>query len=300
MLATNAFPYSADEPETVYAYGTRSFSIWDTAGNLIWDSGADLTQRVLDDPILGAGFQGQDGFDDETENWTGWEADTRSDDKGVEPEAVTIGEICGVQNAFIGFERQSAVAQYDLTDPTSPTFVRFITSANYRWEGSDAGDQTIDPTQAGDISPEGVIFLPADESPDGRPWLVAAHELSGSTAAWALPSTCDSVTSDASGATETTKASAGITSSSTSDAEETNSTTSSASPSDSAAETTNATAVPAANNTSSAAEANTGTELAHTGRSTGLLLLAGLLLTAAGTLMAYPRRETSPIHGDEL
>ncbi|MCB0974616.1 MAG: hypothetical protein KDB86_08670 [Actinobacteria bacterium] len=51
-----------------------------------------------------------------------------------------------------------------------------------------------------------------------------------------------------------------------------------------------------------ATEANTGTEteLTHTGRSTGLLLLAGLLLAAAGTLMAYPRRDTSPIHGDEL
>lgn len=287
LLATNAFPYSADAPESVYAFGARSFSIWDTSGTLIWDSAADLTQRVLDDPVLGAGFQGQDAFEDETENWTGWEADSRSDDKGIEPEAVTIGTICGVPNAFIGFERQSAVAQYDISDPSSPKFVRFISSANYEWTGTEAGDKVIDPETAGDISPEGVIFIPADQSPTGDPLLVAAHELSGSTAAWTLPSTCDSAPSAA------TTAEGG------SAAESIEATTASA---------VTASSTPASSDTSgesaTSSEALSPTDdsgqLAHTGRNTGWLLFGGVLVVGLGAVLIVARRDKTSVVGDEI
>lgn len=309
LLATNAFPYSADEPETVYAFSPRSFSIWSTDGKLLWDSGADMTRRVLDDPVLGEGFQGQTGFDDETENWTGWEPDSRSDDKGVEAEAITVGEICGVQQAFIGFERQSAIAQYDLSDPTSPAFVRFISSANYDWEGSEPGSQVIDPEAAGDISPEGVIFISAEDSPDGRPWVVAAHELSGSTAAWALPATCDSTTN----ASET-GSSVATPSTTTPDVNNmaghntspssTGSTAAQASTEEGSGDTATSNGetsdTTAASSSSVVSLAGSGSELAHTGPNSGWLALIGAGCALFGLLLAHQGRDSTPIVGDEL
>jgi hypothetical protein len=33
---------------------------------------------------------------------------------------------------------------------------------------------------AGDLGPEGLLFIPKDQSPSGKPLLVACHEVSGS------------------------------------------------------------------------------------------------------------------------
>lgn len=87
----------------IVTMGGRSFSIRDSAGNLVWDSGNDLEVRAI-----AAGL-----YDD-----------LRSDDKGVEPEGVTIFTAVGRTFAAIGLERttRSAIAIYDVTDPTAPTF----------------------------------------------------------------------------------------------------------------------------------------------------------------------------------
>lgn len=87
----------------IVTLGGRSFSIRDSAGNLVWDSGNDLETRAI-----AAGL-----YDD-----------LRSDDKGVEPEGVTIFSAAGRTFAAIGLERttRSAIALYDVTDPLAPTF----------------------------------------------------------------------------------------------------------------------------------------------------------------------------------
>ncbi len=87
----------------IVTMGGRSFSIRDSAGNLVWDSGNDLETRAI-----AAGL-----YDD-----------TRSDDKGVEPEGVSIFSAIGRTFAAIGLERttRSAIALYDVTDPLAPTF----------------------------------------------------------------------------------------------------------------------------------------------------------------------------------
>jgi hypothetical protein len=87
----------------IISLGGRSFSILDAEGELVWDSGNDLEQRAI-----AAGLY----------------ADGRSDDKGVEPEGVTVFSVAGRSIAAIGLERttRSAVALYDITDPTAPTF----------------------------------------------------------------------------------------------------------------------------------------------------------------------------------
>jgi DNA-binding beta-propeller fold protein YncE len=69
--------------DELYAYGARSFTIWDaTTGALVYDSGNDLEQITAADPVFGALFNS----DDEENAFK-----NRSDDKGPEPEAVITG-----------------------------------------------------------------------------------------------------------------------------------------------------------------------------------------------------------------
>lgn len=84
--------------------------------------------------------------------------DARSDDKSVEPEGVTIGKIGHKKVAFVGMERVDAVAIYDITDPTKPVFLQLI--------------------KCGD-APEGVLIIPAKNSPTKKSLLVVSSENDG-------------------------------------------------------------------------------------------------------------------------
>ena len=75
--------------------------------------------------------------------WT----DGRSDDKGPEPESVTVGMLAGKQVGFIGLERASGIFAYDLTAPQVPVYLGYI-----------------DLKTAGNIAPEGLVFKPVDEN----------------------------------------------------------------------------------------------------------------------------------------
>ncbi|MEQ9465816.1 MAG: choice-of-anchor I family protein [Ekhidna sp.] len=84
--------------------------------------------------------------------------DGRSDDKSVEPEGVVTGVMNGSTYAFVGLERVDAVAVYDVSTPSAPVFVQMI----------ETGDE-----------PEGLVFIPASESPNGRSLLVVSSEADG-------------------------------------------------------------------------------------------------------------------------
>ncbi len=140
--------------DRLYAYGARSFSIWDTVGNQVFDSGDAFEQiTATQTPAL---FNANDGS---PAKW-----DERSDDKGPEPEGATIGTIAGRPYAFIGLERAGGgVMVYDIGDPRKPLFGGY-----FRTDG--------------DISPEGLTFISAADSPTGVPLLVVTNELSNTTA----------------------------------------------------------------------------------------------------------------------
>jgi len=94
-------------PGNLFAFGARSFSIRDEAGNIVFDSGNQLDSKAIENNI----------YDD-----------SRSDDKGVEPEGVELMKIGERTFAFIGLERttKSAVAIYDVTDPANASFVDML------------------------------------------------------------------------------------------------------------------------------------------------------------------------------
>lgn len=148
--------------DKLYAYGARSFSIWNTQGQLVWDSGSEFEKKISEL------FPNYFNTDHEAVS-----LDDRSDNKGPEPEGITLGTIGAKTFAFIGLERMSGVMVYDITTPMQPKFVEYFTTRNF---------VETDSVKQGDLGPEGLIFIAAKDSPNGKPLLVVGNEVSGSTA----------------------------------------------------------------------------------------------------------------------
>ena len=149
--------------DELYSYGARSFSIYNVNGSQVYDSGDDFEQITAIE--IPADFN---STNDENDSF-----DNRSDDKGPEPEGITLGKIGNRTYAFIGLERVSGIMVYDITQPTAPSFVEFITNRDF---SGDAEEGT-----AGDLGPEGLLFIPSWNSPNGEPLLVVTNEVSGTT-----------------------------------------------------------------------------------------------------------------------
>ncbi|MGB2742728.1 MAG: choice-of-anchor I family protein [Cognaticolwellia sp.] len=167
------------EFEKLFAYGARSFSIWDKNINLVFDSGDDFGK--ISSAILGNNFNAA-----HTEN----KGDNRSDDKGGEPEAIDVGEIAGRTYAFISQERAGDLFVYDITNPFNTAFVTHYNNRDFTVDyemDDDLADpcdsnEGMDCTQvhmAGDLGPESIKFISAADSPTNTPLLVIGNEVSG-------------------------------------------------------------------------------------------------------------------------
>ena len=110
----------------------------------------------------------------------------RSDDKGPEPENLTIGQIDGRTYAFIGFERVGGVAVFDITEPAASRFVTYVNNRDFSVSVEDADDPAAVLSRAGDLGPEGLAFIPAASSPTGAPLLAVANEVSGTTTLFSI------------------------------------------------------------------------------------------------------------------
>ena len=145
--------------EKLYTYGARSFSIWDAdTGAQVFDSGADFERTVYNDATPSLLFSALKG---------------RMDDKGPEPENIVVGKVGNETFAFIGLERSSGIMMYQVTNPLKPKFVQYIRN-------------TTDATSTGDVSPEGLKFISASDSPTGIPLLLVGYEVSGSLAVYQI------------------------------------------------------------------------------------------------------------------
>ena len=124
--------------DELYSFGARSFSVWNgNTGSLVFDSKKELDQKAHDRLLYDDG---------------------RSDDKGAEPEGITLGVVGDRNIAFIGLERADAVAIYDVTNPAVPRFLQIV--------------------QSGD-APEGVLFISGKDSPTQQSLLVVSSENDG-------------------------------------------------------------------------------------------------------------------------
>ncbi|MEJ2521685.1 MAG: choice-of-anchor I family protein [Gammaproteobacteria bacterium] len=159
------------EYEALYAFGARSFTIW-RADNFqpIFDSGSDFEDITANLAPAYFNFSNDDNDPDEF--------DSRSDAKGPEPEGVVVGEAYGKRLAFIGLERIGGVMVYDITDPYAPVFQSWVNNRDFTADAEDAVEAF---SETMDLGPEGLVFIPAADSPNGKPLLVVSNEVSGTT-----------------------------------------------------------------------------------------------------------------------
>jgi hypothetical protein len=129
--------------DELYSYGARSFTIWNTNGQMLYDSGNNIGKKTLE--LTPDRFNDNDG---------------RSDDKGAEPESVEILKVKSKHLLFVGLERNDQVLVYDISNPISPELIQILSNP-------------------GDEAPEGLLAIPANESPNGKDLLVVSNEDSG-------------------------------------------------------------------------------------------------------------------------
>ena len=149
--------------EAIYAFGARSFSIYNDKIEQVYDSGSDFERITAKaNPEFFNSNHEENAFDN------------RSDNKGPEPEGVTVAKLWGRNYAFIGLERIGQVMIYDISNPYAPQFVQYLNNRDFNFEPGTP--------EAGDLGAEGLIVIEASKSPiPGVPLLVVANEVSGTT-----------------------------------------------------------------------------------------------------------------------
>jgi len=147
----------------LYAFGSRSFSIWNTSIEQVYDSGDQLEQ------ITAATYP--DDFNSTHDENGSFE--NRSDNAGPEPEGLALAVINDQIYAFVGLERIGGVVVFNISDPMAPVFVTYVNNRDF---SGDAAAGT-----AGDLGVEGLIVIAAEDSPTGAALLVTANEVSGTT-----------------------------------------------------------------------------------------------------------------------
>lgn len=154
--------YDGLQPEKMYSFGGRSFSIYEAdTMKQVFDSGSDF-EKVIAESL-------PEHFNASNNNT---KLDNRSGKKGPEPEDIKIGQIGDRIYAFIGIERVGGIMMYDITNPYAPSFIQYINERDFSEDIK------------GDVSPEGLAFVPASASTKGLPTLLAAHEVSGTVTAF--------------------------------------------------------------------------------------------------------------------
>lgn len=143
--------------DEIHVYGGRSFSIWNAAtGALVWDSGDELEEITAKHPVFGAIFNASNA------NNT---LKNRSDDKGPEPEGISIAQIGNNVYAFVALERTGGCMVYNITNPNAPAYVTYVNTRTVASYGGDNGS-------------EGIIYIDSASSPNGLPVVILANEVS--------------------------------------------------------------------------------------------------------------------------
>lgn len=169
--------HTLNAEENVQAFGARSFSIWNENGELVFDSGDDFATVAL----LNEGKYFNSTNDSNSSG------DDRSDDKGIEPEAIEVAKINGRYYAFIGLERQGGIMVYDITEPKQAQFLHYVNRRDYTQpvctlvEDGECANDTYNP-KAGDLAPESINYF----ARNGQHFIAVGNEVSGTTSVFRI------------------------------------------------------------------------------------------------------------------
>ncbi len=145
--------------DELHILGSRSFSIFNSeTGALVWDSKDLLEQITSTHPLTSSFFNASNTNGSATFK-------NRSDDKGPEPEGITTATINGVPYLFVSLERIGGVMLFDVSNPSMPRFVNYNNNRTLTGSGPDLGA-------------EGIVFIPASQSPNGKDIVILANEVS--------------------------------------------------------------------------------------------------------------------------
>ncbi|NLS14816.1 alkaline phosphatase [Vibrio sp. SM6] len=164
--------------QNVQSFGTRSFSIWNAQGELVFDSGDQFSEIVA---------MHESKYMNST-NDNNASGDDRSDDKGVEPEAIEVANINQRQYAFIGLERQGGIMIYDVTKPKDAQFLHYVNRRDFSApvctkvdSDGDCENGQYNP-KAGDLGPESITYFERR----GGHFLAVGNEVSGTTTVYQI------------------------------------------------------------------------------------------------------------------
>ncbi|MFN5845537.1 MAG: choice-of-anchor I family protein [Flavobacteriia bacterium] len=160
----SALKYSGDtdgdgDYDQLHIMGGRSFTIWNaTTGLPVFDSKDMIEQITANHPQFGSIFNASNSIGAPS-------LKNRSDDKGPEPEGVTVQQFNGNTYAFVSLERIGGVMIFNINDPSNPIYVGYHNNRSTSLSGPDLGA-------------EGIITIPASDSPNGNDLVILANEIS--------------------------------------------------------------------------------------------------------------------------
>ena len=134
--------------EEIHSLGARSFTIWNSSFSRVYDSQDQMEQITA--------LRYKTGFNSDGTSAT---FDGRSDNKGPEPEGLTVGTVNGIPYAFVGSERTGDIFIYDISNPLAPVLKQYINTL-------------------ADLGVEGVAFVAAEQSPTGKALFITSAEVS--------------------------------------------------------------------------------------------------------------------------
>ena len=146
----------------IYLFGGRSFVVMDAAsGAVVHESGSQFEKLIekyapqyfgIDDGEFSVGEQ-------------------KSQKKGPEPESLDVGEVGGVPLLFVGLEKSSLIAVYDVKDVAAPKFHSF---------GSVLDDEKLCTVNSKLLGPEALKFVPKADNPTDFDLLISSGSGSNS------------------------------------------------------------------------------------------------------------------------
>ena len=172
---------SAGPSDSIYIYGSRSFSIWKMipglAPQLLFDSEDDIESRLA---LLMPDHA--NSLEDVIQS-----GDQASNARGPEPAGIAVGRLKAGPHVFVSLESMGGVMMYQLAigDTVTNPSASYAAYATNRFFNADPASNIC---TVGDLGTEDVLFLKQEWTGEGFDAILAANDFSGTVTAYGMNS----------------------------------------------------------------------------------------------------------------